>query len=134
MGLCNLKYVDGEVQKRKEIVLYYRERLSGMSGIRILDEQKDVVSNYAYFPIVIDEEKFGRTRDEIYELFRKNNIYVRRYFYPLTNKCECFKELFPLGNTPVAEYISERVLTLPLYADLRMEEADRICGLLEEKR
>lgn len=130
MGICNLKYIDFEIQKRKKIVLRYRELLKNTHGVRILEEQEDVVSNYAYFPIVIDENVFGKTRDEIYYFFRENNIYVRRYFYPLTNECECFNGHFYLGHTPNAKYISEHVLTLPLYSDLEMDEVDRICNLL----
>lgn len=130
MGLCNLKYVDSEINRRKELVLLYRELLENVDGIKLLEEQKAVISNYAYFPIVIDEHKFGKTRDELYTILRENNIFSRRYFYPLTNECECFKNRFESGITPIARYISERVLTLPLYADLGKANVEYICDLI----
>ena len=71
------------------------------------------------------------TRDEIYEQLMNNDIIARKYFYPLTNNFECYQELYDKGKTPVAEYIADRVLTLPLYADLPLEEVDRICQIIK---
>lgn len=134
MGICNLKHVDEEINKRRKAFLKYRDNLDGVKGIEFLPEQKDVISNYAYFPILIDEKKYGRVRDELYNYLREKDIYTRRYFYPLTNECICYKRLFENGSTPVAKYISERVLTLPLFADLKDEEVDRICRYINDFR
>lgn len=130
MGICNLRHVDQEIQKRKVAVEHYRARLSGVPGIRLCDDQPGVKPNYAYFPVVFDGYPF--TRDEIYELLKADNIVARKYFYPLTNSFECYQDLPTAGarKTPVAQYIADRVLTLPLYADLEKETIDRICDII----
>lgn len=130
MGLCNLRHIDRELAKRKAVVARYNERLSGVDGIRISKEQKDVTSNYAYYPVIFEPEVFGRSRDDIYELLKVNEIYARKYFYPLTNTFDCYKGMFDMGNTPVALDLSKKVLTLPLYADLRLDQVDRICDII----
>ena len=130
MGLCNLKHVDEEIKKRKKVIDRYRENLTNVDGIRLSPIQKYVESNYAYFPIVIDEKKFGVTRNEIYEKLKKHNIFARKYFYPLTNTFDCFHGKYDINQTPVALHISKRVLTLPLYADLNLDEVDRICRII----
>ena len=130
MGICNLRHIDAEIAKRKAVVERYKERLCGVFGLRICADQKDVVSNYAYFPVVFDGYKY--TRDEIFEKLKANDIIARKYFYPLTNSFECYKDFPEAGaeKTPVAAYIAERVLTLPLYADLAIEDVDRICDII----
>ncbi|WP_346678046.1 DegT/DnrJ/EryC1/StrS family aminotransferase [Erysipelatoclostridium sp. An173] len=130
MGLCNLRHVDNEIKKRKIVVERYQENLNSVDGIKLSPVQKNVESNYAYFPIVIDEKKFGVTRNEIYEKLKKHNIFARKYFYPLTNTFDCFHGKYDINQTPVALHISKRVLTLPLYADLNLDEVDRICRII----
>lgn len=130
MGLCNLKHIDEEIQKRKKVVERYRENFKGIDGIKLSPIQRDVESNYAYFPVVIDEKVFGVSRNEIYEELRKHDIFARKYFYPLTNTFDCFHRKYDVNKTPVALHISKRVLTLPLFADLSLEEVDRICGII----
>ena len=130
MGLCNLRHVDGEILKRKAVVERYRKHLSNVKGIKILQEQKDVQSNYAYFPVIFDGYKYNR--DEVFELLKDKNIIARKYFYPITNSFECYKNTLTGGadKTPVAKYLGERVLTLPLYADLSLEDVDLICSII----
>lgn len=130
MGLCNLRNIDREIGKRKLVVERYRERLTGVRGITLNNIQKDVKPNYAYFPVVFDEKEFGVGRDGVYEKLCKNNIYARKYFYPITNSFECFRGQYRSEDTPIALYISQRVLTLPLYADLALEDVDRICDIV----
>lgn len=130
MGLCNLRHVDDEIARRKCVTEHYNERLGEVAGIRILKEQPEVKRNYAYYPVIFEPEVFGKSRDEIYELLKVNDIYARKYFYPLTNTFDCYKGRFDLGDTPVALDLSRKVLTLPLYADLRLEQADRICDII----
>lgn len=132
MGLCTLRHVDEEIAKRKRVVGCYRENLSGIDGIQLPPIQKDVVPNYAYFPIVVDEKKFGATRNEIFEKLAENNIHARKYFYPLTNAFDAYHGDYDVNLTPVALYISKRVLTLPMYADLEIENVGRICAILKE--
>lgn len=130
MGLCNLRYLTDEIAKRKKIVEKYRERLSGIDGIKLSVIQENVESNYAYFPVVFDNYKY--TRNEVFEKLAENNIGARKYFYPLTNSFECYRNYPTAGaeKTPVAQHIALRVLTLPLYADLKLDDVDRICDII----
>lgn len=132
MGLCTLKHVDEEIQKRKRVVECYREQLSGIPGIQLPPTQKDVISNYAYFPIVVDESLFGATRDAIFESLAANSIYARKYFYPLTNAFSCYHGRFDPFKTPVALRISKRVLTLPMYADLSLDDVIAISRIIKD--
>ena len=130
MGLCNLRHIDEEIAKRKIIVERYRNHLSDVVGIQLNQIQEGVESNYAYFPVIFDEKKFGASRNEVKELLLQYGIGARKYFYPLTNTFECFHGQFDVNATPVARHISHRVLTLPLYADLTLEEVDEICQII----
>lgn len=130
MGLCNLRHLDGEIAKRGVAVNRYRKRLEGVHGIKLSPVQEDVIPNYAYFPVVFDGYKY--TRDEIFERLKAENIIARKYFYPLTNGFACYEGLPTAGEdkTPVAKHIAERVLTLPLFADLTEEDVDKICDII----
>lgn len=130
MGICNLKHIEEEIEKRRKVVERYRANLENVDGIKLSPIQKDVVPNYAYFPVVFDEKVFGATRNEVFEKLAENDICTRKYFYPLTNTFECFNGQFDVNNTPVALHISNRVLTLPLYADLPLDDVDRICNII----
>lgn len=130
MGLCNLRHVDEEIARRKTIVEQYRGHLEGVPGLQLNPIQRDVRPNYAYFPVIFDEKVFGVDRNTVAERLAEHNIGVRKYFYPLTNMFDCFRGKYDPDLTPVARYVSQRVLTLPLYAELSLEEVDRICELL----
>lgn len=130
MGLCNLRNVDSEIAKRKRIVERYREHLGSVNGIKLCKNQDGVVPNYAYFPVVFDENLFGKSRDEISDKLAAEGIFSRKYFYPLTNAFDCYKDKFNAADTPKALEISKRVLTLPLYADLKLSSVDKICEII----
>ena len=130
MGLCNLRHVGEDIAKRKTVTEIYRERLSGAAGIRLCAEQKGVKSNYSYFPVVIDETVFGTDRDGIHEALAKEDIYARKYFWPLVSDYGCYRDQYDSAETPVAKRISSRVLTLPLYPDLARADAERICEII----
>lgn len=130
MGLCNLKHLQEELRKREIAVNRYRERLRNTKGLIISETQKDVSPNYAYFPLVVDEDKFGHTRDEIKDLLAEHEIYARKYFYPLTNKMDCYQGRFKNADVPVAAWTADRVLTLPMSASLTVSDVDRICDLI----
>lgn len=130
MGICNLRHLDSEIAKRKAVVERYRSHLENIYGIMLCRKQKDVKSNYAYFPVVFDKRAFGFDRDEIMSRLAENGICARKYFYPLTSSESAFNGKYDLSETPVALDISQRVLTLPLYADLTMEDVDRICSII----
>lgn len=130
MGICNLRHVDEEIAKRGKAVARYRERLGDVDGLQLNPIQKDVKPNYAYFPVIFDEKLFGATRNEVMEALAAHDIGARKYFYPLTNTFECFHNMFDVNDTPVALHMSRHVLTLPLYADLSVEDVDRICDIV----
>jgi len=130
MGICNLRHLDEEIEKRKNVVERYKSHLEGIDGIKVCSEQKNVISNYAYFPVVFDEKIFGASRNEVFEKLAENGIGARKYFYPLTNSFDCFHGKYDVNETPVAVHISKRVLTLPLYADLSAEDVDLICEII----
>ncbi len=130
MGLCNLKHIDAEIKKREKIVNLYTEKLKNVPGIQLNGSQPEVKKNYSYYPIVIDEERYGESRNQLYERLKENGIFSRKYFYPLTNSFECYRDIYNDQETPVAKRISERVLTLPLYADLQEEEVNEICKII----
>jgi dTDP-4-amino-4,6-dideoxygalactose transaminase len=130
MGICNLRHLDTAIQKRKKIVERYNAKLIGIDGIKLNASNKDTEMNYAYYPIVIDQEKFGTNRDAVCDALKENNIFARKYFYPLTNSFKCYEDKYDVSDTPVAEYISNRVITLPLYEDLDLEDVDRICDII----
>ncbi len=129
MGICNLRHVDSEIEKRKKVVERYIANLKDTEGIKLCNPEPGVKSNYAYFPVVFDN--YRKTRDDIFEELKQHDIIARKYFYPLTNSFECYRDDYDSDDTPVAKYIAERVLTLPLYADLELEDVDRICEIIK---
>lgn len=130
MGLCNLRHIDEEIEKRRKVVERYLERLSDVEGVQLNVIQSDVKSNYAYFPVVFEEKSFGASRTEVFEKLQENGISARKYFYPLTSTYECFHGKYDALQTPIALHISKRVLTLPLYADLDLDDVDKICDIV----
>lgn len=133
MGLCNLRHIDEEILKRKAVVARYRHHLQGVPGLKCTTVQADVQSNYAYFPVVISPEVFGIDRDAVCEALARENIFARKYFYPLTNCIACYAYMSEASvKTPTALRISKQVLTLPLYAELTMDDVDQICKIIKD--
>lgn len=134
MGICNLRHLNSEIEKRKKVVERYRMHLENVEGIKLNPVQDGVESNYAYFPVVFDENVLGYSRDDVYDALLKRGIVARKYFYPLTSSYECYEDMFDVEDTPVALQVSKRVLTLPIYADLAVEDVDRICFIIKEMK
>ena len=134
MGICNLRHIDEEIAKRKKNHEKYMHELKEIAGLQLKLAQEGVKSNYSYFPVIIDERVFGANRNEVFEELRKNGIEARKYFYPLANTFDCFSGRFNVDSTPVALAISNRVITLPLYADLEVEKVDEICEIIQRCR
>lgn len=134
MGLCNLRHVNDEIAKRKKCVEKYREMLGNIAGIKLCKEQSGVISNYAYFPVYFDAEVFGKSRDDMADILAKNDIFARKYFYPLTSEFTVYKDKFNIQDTPVAKDVSLNILTLPLYADLAIEDVEKICEIIIRSR
>lgn len=134
MGLLNLKYVDRVVAARKQVAEFYRNRLKDIPGITILQDIPGVEHNYAYFPMLVDADKFGKSREELYQQFRANNILVRRYFYPLISNLPIYQALpsATKENLPVANRIAEKVLCLPIYHELNQDELETIVSIIEK--
>ncbi len=130
MGLCNLRHVDDDIAKRKKVYERYNENLSGIRGIKLNGIKKDLVSNYAYYPVVFDPETFGTDRDRVKDELERKGIMARRYFYPAANAMECYRGRFDPELTPIAGKISRQVLTLPIYPELEPEAVDRICSVI----
>lgn len=127
MGLCNLPHVAEEIEKRHHVDDMYRSYLESIPGIKLNAVQPDTVRNYAYFPVVFDGYKY--TREDIYAKLKEQDIVCRKYFYPTTNAFPCYKEMPTAGaeKTPVAKYISDRILALPIYGDLPEDIIKTIC-------
>ena len=131
MGICNLRHLDEEVLKRKKAAESYDEQLGGIDGIRLNLVKNDVEPNYAYYPVLFEEYKY--TRDEIYNKLLENGICARKYFFPLTSDFECYRDLIYGGEykTPVAKYVSDNIITLPIYADLDLDIVEKICNIIK---
>ena len=131
MGICNLRHIGEEIEKRKRVYEQYQKELRGVKGLKLPLMADNVSSNYAYYPIVV-EAGYGRTRDDLYEKLLTENIYSRKYFYPLVSEYQCYAGRFDANQTPVALKISQSVLTLPMYADLTEQQVSRICQVIRE--
>jgi dTDP-4-amino-4,6-dideoxygalactose transaminase len=131
-GLLQLKSIDEMINKRKKNYEHYSKLLSGIKGIHFIESRSDVKKNYAYFPIFISEKEFGKSRDSIYDELRKENIYARKYFYPLISQFPTYKNLPSSApeNLKVAERVCKEVLCLPLYPDLKTEEINKIVKII----
>ena len=112
----------------------YLENLCDCNGITLPKVQHNVKSNFSYFPILVDESRFGMNRDEIYCRLKGLGINSRKYFYPLICEYECYKDRFNIGELKIAKRVSKQVLTLPLYADLKMNDVVYICDAIRKMR
>lgn len=131
MGLCNLRHIQEEISKRKRVAEMYCELLDGIAGIKLNVPREEIVPNYAYFPILIDESVFGATRDEVYDVLVRHNVFPRKYFYPLTSEFAAYNGKYDLTATPEARFVSKRILCLPFFADLECETVEKICRIIK---
>ena len=134
-GLLALELVPDAIAKRKKIVEIYRTLIDSIPGIRYIPDMENTSHNYAYFPIFIDKEIFGISRDELYFALQKEGIHGRRYFYPLITSFPMYKDMPSAvpSNLPVATKLAEEVLCLPIYADLKLEEVERIVHAIKNR-
>jgi len=132
-GLLQLKYVDGYIAKRKDITNAYRNHLNNIPGISFMEDIPGVEHNYAYFPIMVDATVYGKTRDELYEELKQNNIFGRRYFYPLISHFSSYRGLISANpeNLQVAEKVASQVICLPIYPHLKSEELQAVCKVIQ---
>ena len=133
IGKINLKYVDQEIIKRQRAVEKYRQLLSAVPAIRLMpDPDPSVKLNFAYFPILVDEIYYGLTRDALFELLAEDNIFARKYFSPLITDFACYRDIFK-PHIPIAKYVAERILALPLWGDIPDEVIERICAIISQR-
>lgn len=133
MGICNLVHINEEIKKRKQVTEWYEKRLDNIDGIVLRQAQQDVEYNYSYFPVQFIPEILGINRDIIYKKLREENIYSRKYFFPIASRVHCYNERFGKVETPIAESVSNNILTLPLYADLTENQVERITKIILEQ-
>ncbi|MCR5356775.1 MAG: DegT/DnrJ/EryC1/StrS family aminotransferase [Lachnospiraceae bacterium] len=131
MGLCNLKHTQEAVASRKKIHDLYMDLLKDIKGIEFFSDRNEGSRNYAYFPILVTEE-FGASRDEVYDRLKENNIFSRKYFYPITSDQACFKNKYRSLDLKTARKLSGLVLTLPIYEGMSGEEPERITRVIKE--
>lgn len=127
-GLLNLKYVDSAIEARHQVAIKYREGLNGIPGISYMEDTPGVRHNYSYFPIFVDAEKYGMTRDELYFKMREQNILGRRYFYPLISEFSTYRGLESAKPEllPNAHKMADSVICLPMYHNLTEKEINKI--------
>lgn len=127
-GLLNLKQVDEAIEKRHQVAIKYRNALRNVPGVRFFDDMPGVRHNYSYFPIFINAEEFGMTRDELYFKMRADGVLGRRYFYPLISTFSTYRSLPSAGaeNLPVATKVANEVICLPMHHQLGDEDINRV--------
>lgn len=130
MGLCNLRHLNEQIALRKQAFERYHDRLDGIPGLILCGIQNNVSSNYAYFPIQIVPGIFGESRDQVCARLAEENIFTRKYFFPLTSDYPAVKQSCAVQDTPIALQVSQQILCLPMYADLTLEDVDRVCNIL----
>lgn len=133
-GLLNLKQVDAAIQSRNQTAQHYREGLRNVAGIRVMEELAGVKHNNSYFPIFVDAEAYGCTRDELYARMKEQGVLGRRYFYPLISTFSTYRGLPSSSpeNLPHAHRMADSVICLPMYAGLQQEDIDRITNLIRQ--
>lgn len=131
-GLLNLKRVDQAIAARQHVANSYREALKGVTGIRFFDDEPGVRHNYSYFPIFIDSEEYGVARDELYFKMKENNIFGRRYFYPLISTFSTYRGLESAkpSNLPIATKLAEQVICLPMHHSLTEDDLHTIINII----
>jgi dTDP-4-amino-4,6-dideoxygalactose transaminase len=133
-GVLQLKHVDEYIAKRKVVADLYRNELKDIKGIRVLNDIGGIRHSYTYFPVLINEKEYRESRDEVYERLKRNNIYGRRYFYPLISQFPTYRGLSSARaeNLPVAAQVAEQVICLPIYPHLDLEIVSYIIELLKK--
>lgn len=131
-GLLNLRLVDDAIEKRHQVAIKYREALRNVPGIRFFDDMPGVRHNYSYFPIFVDAEKYGMTRDELYFKMKEQGILGRRYFYPLISNFSTYRSMPSAAkeNLPIATKMAEEVICLPMHHTLTNENVECILNCI----
>lgn len=131
-GLLNLKQVDSAIAARQQVAINYRDVLRGVEGVTFFEDMPGVKHNYSYFPIFIDENKYGMSRDALYAKMKESNVLGRRYFYPLISEFSTYRGLESAdpANLPNAHKMASSVLCLPMHHNLNDEDIERVLGCI----
>lgn len=134
LGLLQLRYIDQAIEQRQAIARAYRAQLRNVPGISFLEDLPGVKHCYSYFPILVNREQYGQSRDELYEELKRHNIYGRRYFYPLISQFPTYQALESARpeKLPVAEKVTQQVICLPIYPGLEGKTLDTICLIIQK--
>ena len=132
MGICNLRHVDAEIAKRRAVAERYWGNLESVPGLRFVKPAGNVRHNYCYLPVFVDAQVFGSTRDGMFDALERQGIGARKYFYPIVSDYACYRDRFDSSATPVAKRAGGGIVTLPMYADLALEDVDRICAIVRD--
>lgn len=132
-GLLNLQQVDNSIQRRKKVAEYYRKELSSVPGISYYNDIDGVSHNYSYFPIFVNSQEYGISRDSLYLKMREQDVWGRRYFYPLITSLDPYKSLpsAESQNIPISIRISEEVICLPMHHNLTESDLDKIVSIIK---
>ena len=125
LGICNLRHIGESIAARKKVCEAYDAALGSVAGLKILKRAEGVASNYAYYPILV-EEAFPLNRDELAEVLREQEIFSRKYFYPIVTEFSCYKGMYPFAEDSAAKYVSERILCLPLYDTMIDDDVGKV--------
>ncbi len=133
-GLLNLKQVDSAISSHRKVAIRYREELQDIKGITFFNDIPGVRHNYSYFPIFIDAEEYGMTRDELYFKMKEHNVFGRRYFYPLISTFSTYRGLESANpeNLPIATQMANRVICLPMHHALSENEVEYILQIIKK--
>ena len=133
-GLLNLKQVDHAINSRRKVAIRYRDELQGVKGITFFNDIPGVRHNYSYFPIFINAEEYGMTRDELYFKMKEHNVFGRRYFYPLISTFSTYRGLDSANpdNLPIATQMSNNVICLPMQHALSENEVEYILQIIKK--
>ena len=133
-GLLNLKQVDHAINSRRKVAIRYRDELQGVKGITFFNDIPGVRHNYSYFPIFINAEEYGMTRDELYFKMKEHNVFGRRYFYPLISTFSTYRGLDSANpdNPPIATQMSNNVICLPMHHALSENEVEYILQIIKK--
>ena len=131
-GILNLRQVDDAIEARHQVAVQYREALRPVEGITFMDDMPGVKHNYSYFPIFVDAEKYGMTRDELYFKMKEQQVLGRRYFYPLISEFSTYRGLPSANkeNLPNAHKMADSVICLPMHHELSKEDVERILATI----
>jgi dTDP-4-amino-4,6-dideoxygalactose transaminase len=134
MGLQVLGRLEELILERAAIHRLYVERLDRVPGLRLPSlPPAEIRYNHAYFPIEVDADRYGLDRDGLYHWLRRHNVLARRYFYPLISDFECYRGLVRPEALPVSRRVASRILTLPIYNGLSLQDVERICDVIETR-